>query len=94
MKCLRRLASIPESRNELAFIDYDTISYQKVQYLPPLFNGDVFSKLLPSHISTSISKNNMDSIDKWFNGHSWCQTLTSNIHNSQGLTFRKSSYVG
>jgi hypothetical protein len=36
----------------------------------------------------------MDGIDKRFDGHTWCRTITSNIHNSQGLTFRKSSYAG
>jgi hypothetical protein len=35
MQCLRRLASFPGSRNELAFIDYNKIAYHKVQYLPP-----------------------------------------------------------
>jgi hypothetical protein len=36
----------------------------------------------------------MDGMDKRFNGQTWCRTITSNIHNSQGLTFRKSLYVG
>jgi hypothetical protein len=35
MECLKRLASFPRSRNKLASIDYDKISYHKVQYLPP-----------------------------------------------------------
>jgi hypothetical protein len=33
-------------------------------------------------------------MDKRFDGHTWCRTITSNIHNSQGLLFRKSLYVG
>ena len=33
-------------------------------------------------------------MDKRFDGHTWCCTITSNIHNSQGLTFRKSLCVG
>jgi hypothetical protein len=96
MQCLRRLASIPGSRNELPSINYYKIAYQKVQYLPPSYNGDGIFELPPSRVSTSasISKNTMDSIDKRFDGHTWCRTITSNIHNSQGLTFRKSSYVG
>jgi hypothetical protein len=36
----------------------------------------------------------MDGMDKRLNGHTWCRTSTSNIHNSQGLTFRKSLCVG
>ena len=91
MQSLRRLASIPGSRNELATVVYDKIAYHKVQYLPPTYNGDVIFELPPSRVSTSSSKSGMDGMDKRFDGHTWC---TSNIHNSQGLTFRKSSCAG
>jgi hypothetical protein len=94
MQCLKRLASFPGSRNELASIDYDKFVYHKVQYLLPLYNGDVIFELPPSRVSASTSKNTMDDMDKQFDGHTWCRTITSNIHNNQGLTFRKSSYVG
>jgi hypothetical protein len=94
MQCLRRLASFPGSRNKLATLDYDKIPYHKVQYLPPSYDGNVIFELLPSSVSVSISKNTMDSMDKRFDGHTWCRTITSNIHNSQGLTFRKSLCVG
>jgi hypothetical protein len=33
-------------------------------------------------------------MDKRFNGHTWYRTITSNIHNIEGLTFRKSSCAG
>ena len=82
MQCLRHLASIPRSRNELAILNYDRIAYYKVQYLPPLCNGDVIFELLPTHVSASTSKNTMDGMDKRFDGHSWCLTIISNIHNS------------
>jgi hypothetical protein len=36
----------------------------------------------------------MDDMDKRLDGHTWCRTITSNIHNNQGLTFRKSLCVG
>jgi hypothetical protein len=94
MQCLRRLASILGSRNELTTLDYDKIPYHKVQYLPPSYNGDVIFELPPSCVSASTSKNTMDGMDKQFDGHTWCRTITSNIHNSQSLTFRKSLYVG
>jgi hypothetical protein len=94
MQCLRCLASFLGSRNKLATLDYDKIPYHKVQYLPPLYNGDVIFELLPSCVSASTSKNTMDNMDKRFNGHTWCRTITSNIHNNQGLTFRKSLCVG
>jgi hypothetical protein len=94
MQCLRRLASLHGSKNELASIDYDKIAYHKVQYLPPSYNGDVIFELPLSRVSASTSKNTIDSMDKRFDGHTWCCTITSNIHNSQGLTFRKSSCTG
>jgi hypothetical protein len=87
------MASFPGSRNKLAFINYDKIAYHKVQYLPPMYNGDVIFELPPSRVSASTSKNTMDGMDKRFDGHTWCRTITSNIHNSQGLIFRKSLCV-
>jgi hypothetical protein len=94
MECIRRLASFPGSRNKLASIDYDKIAYHKVQYLPPSYNGDVIFELPPSQVSASTSKNAMDNMNKRFDDHTWCRTITSNIHNNQGLTFRKSLCVG
>jgi hypothetical protein len=69
MQCLRSLASFPRSRNELATLDYDKIPYHKVQYLSPLYDGDVIFELPPSFVSTSTSKNTMDGMDKRFDGH-------------------------
>jgi hypothetical protein len=66
---LRRLASFPRSKKNLASIDYDKIAYHKVQYLPPSYNGDVIFELPPNHVFASTSKNTMDSMDKRFNGH-------------------------
>ena len=57
IQSLRCLASIPRSKNKLASLDYDKIAYHMVQYLPPLFNGNVLFKLPPSCVSTSTSKN-------------------------------------
>jgi hypothetical protein len=94
MQCLRRLASFLGSRNEIASLDYDKIPYHKVQYLPPSFNGHVIFELPPSCVSASTSKNTMYGMDKRFDGHTWCRTITSNIHNSQGPTFRKPLCVG
>jgi hypothetical protein len=64
MQSLRHLASIPGSRNKLATVDYDKISYHKVQYLPPSYNDDVIFELPPSRVSASSSKNGMDGMDK------------------------------
>jgi hypothetical protein len=94
MQCLRHLASFLGSRNKLTPIDYEKIAYQKVQYLLPSYNGNVLFELPPSRVSASTLKNTMDGMDKRFDGHTWCCTITSNIHNNQGLTFRKPLYVG
>jgi hypothetical protein len=94
MQCLRRLASFPGSINELASLDYDKIPYYKVQYLLPSYNGDEIFYFPPSCVSASTSINTIDSMNKRFDGHTWCRTITSNIHNNQSLTFRKSLCVG
>ena len=94
MQCLRCLASFLGFENELATLDYDKIPYHNVQYLPPLHDGDVIFELLPSCVSTSTSKNIIDGMDRQFDGHTQCHTITSNIHNNQGLTFRKFLCVG
>jgi hypothetical protein len=94
MQCLKHLTSIPGFRNKLASIDYNRTAYHKVHYLPPSSNGYVFFELLLNRVFASTSKNTMNDMDKRFNGHTWCCTITSNIHNTQVLTFRKSSCVG
>jgi hypothetical protein len=101
------LVSIPMSWSALDtwlhFLDPETnellltmtkLLITKCSTLPPSYNGNVIFELPPSHVIAFNSKNTMDSMDKWFDGHTWCRTITSNIHNSQGLTFRKSSYIG
>ena len=94
MQCLRYLALVPRSKNKLASIDYDKISYYIVQYLPPSYDSNVIFELLPSRVFDSTSKNTINSIDKRFNNHTWWCTITSNIHNCQSLTFRKSFGIG
>ena len=80
--------------NKLASLDYDKIPYHKIQYLPLSYNGNVIFELPPSCVSASTSKNTMDDMDKQLDGHIWCSTITSDIHNNQGLTFRKSLCIG
>ena len=62
MECLRHPASFPRSRNKLASIEYYKIAYHKVQYLPPLYNGDVIFELLPSRVFASTSMDDMDTL--------------------------------
>ena len=42
MDCLKRLCFTKGSRNALKKVDYNSVLHLKVDYLPPVFNGDVF----------------------------------------------------
>jgi len=67
----------------------------KVDYLPPVFNGDVVIGFPFIH---SLSKNSqaglMHGMDKRHDGHVWTRTSTSHIKNDMGLTFHSASCVG
>ena len=79
----------------MAQIDFDAIEYQKVQFLPPTFDGDVVFELPPCRGSVhSSSAKSMEGMDKRYDGHAWTRTLTSNINNNLGLKFRRSACVG
>jgi hypothetical protein len=41
LDCLKRLHFTKGSRNALKKVDYDSVQHLKVDYLPPVFNGDV-----------------------------------------------------
>ena len=90
IQSLRCLALFSKSRNELASIDYDRITYQKVQYPPPSYNSNVIFEFPLSHVFASTSKITLDGMDNWFEGLTWCCTITFNVHNNLGFTFRKS----
>jgi len=93
--CLFKLASIHGSRNEVVALDFNSITYQKVQYLPSNFDGNIVFELPPLVASfVPSASGNLHGMDKRFDGHAWCRTMTSNIHNNDGLKFRKSSYIG
>ena len=91
MECLLRLASMHRSRNELSTLDLSTIKHETVPFLPPVFDGDVIFELPPCGPSSSASgARNLEGMDKRYDGHPWCKLVTTNIHNSDHLKFRKS----
>ena len=47
MDCLRKLHASKGSRNALKGLDYDIIKLLRVDFLPPVFNGDVVFELPP-----------------------------------------------
>jgi hypothetical protein len=93
--CLKRLRTTKGSRNALKKVDYDSVQHLKVDYLPPVFNGDVVFEF-PSVRSSSTSSQArlMMGMDKRHNGHVWTRTYTSHIKNNMDLTFRSASCVG
>ena len=95
LEFLRALRALKGSRNALSRLDYDSIPAYAVQTLPPKFNGDVIFELPPvsmSHMSTYAK--GMSGMDKPHDGHVWLKTVTTNIMNSQGFTFKTSSCLG
>ena len=91
MDCLLRLASMHRSRNELSTMDLSTMKHEQVPFLPPVFDGDVIFELPPCGPSSFVSgAKNLEGMDKRYDGHPWCKLVTTNIHNSDNLKFRKS----
>jgi len=83
------------SRNELSAMDLSSTKHHRVQYLPPVFDGDVIFELPPVHSSSSSSTTkNLEEMDKQYDGHPWCKLMTTNIHNLDNLKFRKSYCAG
>jgi hypothetical protein len=92
---LKRLPATKGSKNALKKVDYDSVQHLKVDYLPPVFNGDVVFEF-PSYCSsfTSFQARLMVGMDKRHDGHVWTRTYTFHIKNDMGLTFRSTSYIG
>ena len=95
MDYLLRLASMHRSRNELSTMDLSTMKHETVPFLPPVFDGDVIFKLPPPKSSSSATgARNLEGMDKRYDGHPWCKLVTTNIHNSDNLKFRRSYCAG
>ena len=95
LQFLRALRALKGARNALSRLDYDRIPSYAVQTLPPKFNGDVIFELPPvSMLHMSTYAKGMSGMDKRHDGHVWSKTLTMNITNFQGFTFKTSSCLG
>ena len=76
-------------------MDLRTLRHQKVEFLPPVYDGDGIFELPPCRASSSSSAaKNLEEMDKRSDGHPWCKLVTTNIHNSNNLKFRKSFCAG
>ena len=93
--CLKRLCSRRGSKSALSKLDFNNIKTEKVEFLPPCFDSDVIFELPPIGNSATLSQARLlRGMDRCHDGHAWTRTITSNIKNDMGLTFRTSSYSG
>jgi hypothetical protein len=92
---LKRIWDSKGVRNVFKTLDFDSLDIQRVQFLPPTFNGNVMFELLPIDTSgLQMPTKLMHGMDKRHDGHAWTKTVTSNIKNVMSLTFRTSIYIG
>ena len=76
-------------------MDLRTLTYQEVEFLPPAYDKDAIFELPPCRaLSSSSVARNLEGMDKCSDGHPWCKLVTTNIHNSDNLKFRKSFCAG
>lgn len=94
--CLKHLACRKGSRNVFKQIDYTSVVIEQVQFLPPVYNGDVIYEFSSLGSSSKHSKaKQLLGMDKQYDGtHVWTRTHTSNIMNEFGLVFCTSSCCG
>ena len=92
---LKRLCSRRGSKSALSKLDFNNIKTEKVEFLPPRFDGDVIFELPPIGNSTTLSQARfLRGMDRRHDGHAWTRTIMSNIKNDMGLTFRTSFCLG
>lgn len=95
VECLKVLGSRRGSKSLLSKLDFNSIKVEKVEFLPPSFDGDVVFELPPiGKSATPTQARLLRGMDKRYDGHAWTRTITSNIKNDLGLTFRMSTCLG
>lgn len=62
LECLRDMQSRPRARNELKFVNLNTIHCEAVRHISQSFNGDVFFELPPLSFLASPSRSGANSI--------------------------------
>jgi hypothetical protein len=92
---LKRLQASKGAKNAFRSLDYNTLDIQRMQFLPPTFNGDVLFELpLVDMLALQSHAKLMHGMDKHHDGHAWTKTITSHIKNDMSLAFRTSTCVG
>jgi hypothetical protein len=82
------MALLRHTSNDLRNLDYNKIPFQKVQFLPIAFNGDVLFEL-PPMFPTIHMPLQMQGMDRKYDGHAWCKMITTNIKIVLGLVLGK-----
>lgn len=85
---LKAMGGMVGFKSELRGIDWSTFNVQRVAFLPESFDGNIVFELPPPGRVGGISSL-MEGMDKKHDGHPWCRTKTSNIHNHDNLIFRR-----
>ena len=76
-------------------MDLGALTHQQVEFLLPAYNRDaIFELPLCRPSSLSSTAKNLEGMDKRCDGHPWCKLVTTNIHSSDNLKFRKSFCAG
>ncbi len=74
-------------------LDYEAITIEFVNCLPIEFNGDILFELpLVRHPLGYFEQ--LQGMDRKFNGHVWCKLQTSNIKNLFRLGFKTTKCIG
>ena len=89
---LKKIRDSKGARNVFKTLDFDSVDIQRVQFLPPIFNGNVLFEM-PS-FDTSGPFHMMHGMDKRHDGHTWTKIVTSNIKSDRSLSFRTSTCIG
>jgi hypothetical protein len=89
---LKRIQASKGIRNVFKTLDFGNLDIQRVQFLPPTFNGNVLFELPP--VDPTGPFHMMHGMDKRHDGHAWTKTVTSNIKSDMSLTFCTSTCIG
>ena len=85
---MKRIQASKGVKNVFKTLDFDSLDIQRVQFLPPTFNGDVLFELLPVDMSgLQTHAKLMHGMDKRHDGHAWSKTVTSHIKSDMSLMF-------
>ncbi len=79
--------------SKLKYLNYNVIIIEFVNCLPIKFNGDILFEL--PHMRHSLGPSEqLQGMDRKYNGHAWCKLQTNNIKNLFGLGFRMMKCLG